>query len=238
MKQGYVCLWRKSIDSMVFANPEVWKLWCLCLMKANHKNRWISIDGWIEPIKVRPGQFITGRFSLHKDYYPRKKKINKSPRTVWRWLQILEKYDNLTIRNYNKFSIITINKWECYQTNDQQMTNRRPTDDQQMTTNNNDNNDKNKRIPYQNIIDKFNQVLIGLPSVRLLTDSRKINLKARWNTSEKTQSLEWWENFFNHISRSAFLMGKTNKPFSCGFDWIIKKGNFVKIIEGNYHGKN
>lgn len=95
-----------------------------------------------------------------------------------------------------------------------------------------------KDIPYQTIVDMFNTTLAELPTAKMVTPERKMNLKARWNTSEKTKTLKWWDEFFNHILQSDFLMGKTNKPFSCGFDWIIKKGNFVKIIEGNYHGKN
>ena len=71
-----------------------------------------------------------------------------------------------------------------------------------------------------------------------MTDTRKANLKARWNTSEKTRSIEWWENFFEYINESDFLMGRTGqknkRPFKASFDWIINKTNFVKIIEGNY----
>lgn len=238
MKKGYISLWRKSIDSMAFANPELWKLWCLCLMKANHKKGWVAIEEQSEPIKIEAGQFITGRYTLHKDYYKRKKKNNKSPYTVWRWLQILEKYENLSIKSYNKYSIITIRNWNMYNNNVQQVSNRCATGEQQVSTNNNDNNDNNtNQCPFQDIVNLFNKVLVGLPSVRILTPERKNNLKARWNTSEKTQSLEWWETYFKSILASDFLMGKTNKPFSCGFDWIIKKGNFIKIIEGNYNGK-
>jgi hypothetical protein len=144
LHNGYIKLWRKSFDSVVFASPELWKLWCLCLLKATHKKIYLDVDGIIKPVELLPGQFLTGRFELHKDYYPKKKKTNKSPKTLWRWIETLEKLENLTINSYNKYSIITILNWGEYQQSDQQMTNRCPTDDQQMTTNKNVKNVKNK----------------------------------------------------------------------------------------------
>jgi len=150
-REGYIALWRKSLDSSVFQHEGLWKLWCLCLMKANHKKCWLPIEGILKPIQLLPGQFITGRFSLHKEYYKRKRKNQKTPLTLWRWMQTLEKLGNLNIKTNNKYSIITIINWDSYQNhkkpnehlNEQQMNNRRTTDEQQMNTNNNDNNEKN-----------------------------------------------------------------------------------------------
>lgn len=140
---GYIALWRKSLDSSVFQNEGLWRLWCLCLMKASYKKTWVQLDGMIEPIELSPGQFITGRFSLHKDFYGKRKK-SKSPLTLWRWLQLLEKMKNLNIKTNNKYSIVTIVNWGSYQTNkiineqanEQQVNNKRTTDEQQMNTNN------------------------------------------------------------------------------------------------------
>jgi hypothetical protein len=173
MDQGYVKLWRKSLDSQVFQNDELWKLWCLCLMKANHKENFVGIDGIIEPIKVSPGQFITGRFSLHKDYYGTSKK-NKSPLTVWRWLLKLEKMENLNIKTNNKYSIVSIINWPTYQSkantfeqqNEQQMNNRRTTDEQQMNTNKNDKNVKNDNNTSREIQDLSTTAVISIPLIK------------------------------------------------------------------------
>jgi len=162
MNQGYIKLYRKSIDSQVFQNPHLWKLWTLCLMKANHKEAWVSVDHIIEPIKILPGQFITGRYSLHKEYYPKATKKQKSALTVWRWLLFLEKVGNLSIKTNNKYSIVTIINWETYQgdkkqneqVNEQQMNNKRTTDEQQMNTNKNVKNDKKEDIILPEWLDK------------------------------------------------------------------------------------
>jgi len=115
-------------------------------MLANHKPGWVSVDGQKEPVHVEPGQFITGRYSLHKLYYPKKKKRNKAPLTLWRWLKVLENLENLIIQTNMKYSLITINNWKTYQieglpnepSGEQQTNNRRTTDEQPTITNKND----------------------------------------------------------------------------------------------------
>ena len=115
MERGWVKLWRKTMDSVVFADPELFKLFCLCLLNANHEDRWVHIEGLAEPIRVLRGQFITGRFALHADYYPKKRKSNKSPRTVWRWLHILKNLEKLTLETSSRFTLVTLCHWSTYQ---------------------------------------------------------------------------------------------------------------------------
>ncbi len=130
MKDGWIKLYRKSIDSQVFKNDHLWKLWCLCLLKANHKTQYVYIDGVVEPIKVDPGQFITGRFQLHGDYHQWGRGYKKrfpSAYTAWRWLLTLQRMQNLSIKSFSKYSIISIINWDLYQENEQQLSNRRAT---------------------------------------------------------------------------------------------------------------
>lgn len=132
MYRGYVKIWRKIIDSPVFLDAGLYKLFTLCLFLANHKAEWVQMEGYVKPIPVLPGQFITGRYQLHGMYHQWRKGYKKrspSPRTVWRWLHFLKEMQILTIKSFNKFSIITVINWETYQQNDQQMTNRWPADD-------------------------------------------------------------------------------------------------------------
>ena len=145
-KAGWVKLWRRTMNSAVWTKPELLKLWCLCLLKANHEAKWVSIDGLGEPVQALPGQFITGRFQLHKDYYGKHKRKAKSPVSVWRWLLTLRDMENLSLEMNNRFTMVTICNWERYQcsknkneqTNDQQTINRRSSDDHQTITNKND----------------------------------------------------------------------------------------------------
>jgi hypothetical protein len=90
------------------------------------------------------------------------------------------------------------------------------------------------QVPYQVIVDLFNETLPELPSVKLVTDTRRKHLKARWHSSDKTPTIDWWKGFLGYIRESDFLMGR-KADFRASFDWIINSTNFVKIIEGNYH---
>lgn len=51
----------------------------------------------------------------------------------------------LSISSTPKYSVITINNWDDYQVNDQQVSNNRPTSVQQLSTYKNEKNDKNEK---------------------------------------------------------------------------------------------
>jgi hypothetical protein len=92
------------------------------------------------------------------------------------------------------------------------------------------------QVPYQSIVDLYNNILAeaGLPRVSKLTDTRRKHLKARWNESPKTSDLDWWERFFSLVARTDFLIGNGRNGWRADFDWLIKQGNFLKVIEGRY----
>lgn len=94
-------------------------------------------------------------------------------------------------------------------------------------------------IPYQEIVNAYHEHLPKLAQVYKLTDSRKVHIKTLWN--DELDDLDTWVNYFKHISRSDFLMGRSpptnGRSFVADFDFIIKPGNFVKISEDKYHGK-
>ena len=104
---GWVKLWRKSVDSGLIKNHNVWIFWTYCLMKANHERDYKQVIGFQEII-LRPGQFVFGRKKASEETGLSEQKI----RTC---LVFLKKYKNLTIKTTNKFSIISIINWERYQ---------------------------------------------------------------------------------------------------------------------------
>jgi len=127
MKRGYVKLYRKTIDSSIFTHEGMFKLWILCLLKANHKEAEVILPGILKPIPVKPGQFIMGRYELHREYHQadiQKRKYSRkckpTPYTLIRWLLTLQYMQMLSIKTYNKYSIITITNWYLYQANEQQ----------------------------------------------------------------------------------------------------------------------
>lgn len=70
---------------------------------------------------------------------------------------------------------------------------------------------------------------LGKPKVRDLTPERRQLLKARIGQYGLTD----FQDVFGKIERSAFLRGDTGWR-GCTFDWVFKKANFQKILEGNY----
>jgi phage replication O-like protein O len=96
--------------------------------------------------------------------------------------------------------------------------------------------DKVPQCPHQEIIFLYHELLPQLPGVKVWTEERKKNLRCRWREESKRQNLDWWEGFFRHVRGSKFLMGANGRKWQPNLEWLIKKSNFVKIIEGVYHG--
>jgi hypothetical protein len=93
--------------------------------------------------------------------------------------------------------------------------------------------------PHQKIIALYHEHMPLNPRIKSWEGSRMTNLQARWRSDAKRQTLDYWERFFKHCAKSAFLTGQTegrgDRPFLPSLEWIVKQGNFMKIIEGNYH---
>ena len=70
---------------------------------------------------------------------------------------------------------------------------------------------------------------IGKRRVRDITPERRQLLKARI----AQYSVDDFIEVFGKVERSKFLRGDTGWR-GCGFDWVFKKANFQKILEGNY----
>ena len=147
-----------------------------------------------------------------------------------------------TFKGTNKGTIANLINSRVFDINEEhkQRTRQRSGNDQ-ITTIKKEKKEKNTNsvsagvCPYSQLVELYNSALPELPMVTLVTEGRKQAMKARWMTSDNTQSLDWWKQFFSHITKSDFLMGRAKDNFKASFDWIMKKGNFVKIIEGNYH---
>ena len=93
--------------------------------------------------------------------------------------------------------------------------------------------------PYQAIVALYHECLPQLPAVYKLNDGRRRRIKALWD--DELEDLNSWRNYFQHITRSDFLMGRTpgrdGAPFLASFDFIIHPAKFIKIAEEQYHGK-
>ena len=83
------------------------------------------------------------------------------------------------------------------------------------------------------IVDLFNSICVSFPSVRSLSDARKKAIKARLNT----YTVEQFKTMFEMAEASPFLKGQNNRNWQANFDWLIKDGNFAKVLDGNYSDK-
>lgn len=106
------------------------------LLSANHK------DGSWRGIKIKRGQLIFGRKKASE-------RTGISERSIRTCLDKLKSTEELTIKTTNRYSIITVCKYEDYQLKesdtDQPEASNRPATDQQTTTNKKDKNDKKEK---------------------------------------------------------------------------------------------
>ena len=110
---SYIKLFRKLLISPIFENEKALKVWIWCLLKATHK-----------------GQFVTGRKKAGEE-------LKMKERTVYDYFKLLEKLQMISIKSNNKFSIVTVEKWEDYQVEELKIDNRTTTKQQQSNTNKN-----------------------------------------------------------------------------------------------------
>lgn len=197
MNTGYIKLYRKVTNSFVWTNANMFKLWSLCLMKASHKESRFIFNG--QEIAVSSGQFVTGRAVIEKEFnegVPRDQQI--VGRTLWRWLKKFENEQMLSISSTPKYSVITINNWDDYQVNDQQVSNNRPTSVQQLSTYKNEKNDKNEKnvvvVEEQQSVFQLYQSIFGMLN------------------SVTTQHLEYWCNDLSTelVSEALKISAKSN----------------------------
>ena len=124
-RTGWIRLHRKTIDSIVFQEPGIFKLWMYCLMTANWKDKEWLIPGTHKMMLVKRGSFITGRESLLNGVFPirdgegrkiRYGKMRPTGMTVWRWLLSLREWNCITIENvFNRASVVSICNYSTYQ---------------------------------------------------------------------------------------------------------------------------
>lgn len=93
--------------------------------------------------------------------------------------------------------------------------------------------------PVEQIIQLYRDTARRLPSVRIVPDSVKAHIRARWLQDKRFQSLEFWRGFFEYCENNKFLSGQSEtrgdrKPFRASLAWVVNATNFAKIINEDY----
>jgi len=141
MADGWVKLYRKSIENGWLKNHNLWVFWTYCLMKATHKNHTDFMG--LTQVKLEPGQFPFGRKKAAEE-------TGLSEQNIRTCVEILKKSKNLTIKSTNKFSIITICNWKIYQVDEN---NNQPSN--QQTTNHIQECKEQKNVKKKDILTDF-----------------------------------------------------------------------------------
>lgn len=128
--QGWIKLHRRLTQKAFYRRPYYLALWVHMLLSANHDEKEFIWNGSV--IKVKKGQFITGRKQLSEQ-------SGISESSVEDILRFLEKEQQIRQQKTNKYRLITILKWNEYQKSDNKPTTSR----QQADTNKNDKKEKN-----------------------------------------------------------------------------------------------
>lgn len=138
---GYIRLHRQILKWEWYGNSNTFRLFLHCLLKANYA------DGRFEGRDIKRGSFVTSLDKLAHE-------IGQSVRQVRVSLDHLILTGELTSQSFNRYRVITVVKYDEYQSNDKQndrqMTSERQAYDKQMTSkwqqykNNNKNNNNNK----------------------------------------------------------------------------------------------
>lgn len=121
MASDWVKLHRKLLDSQIFTHSGILRLWIYCITTANWRDSAWIIPGTLTEITVKRGQFITGRESLFERLYGGTYKGDDRPvsRTLWRWLEFLEKSGCVVLQNVsNRCTLVTVVKYDEYQSAD------------------------------------------------------------------------------------------------------------------------
>lgn len=134
MSDGWIKLHRKSLESRVFSDAALWRLWTWCLLKANHA------PGFFCGEEISRGSFATGTRAAGEA-------LGLSPSTVYRGLKKLAEWSMVELKVKRGFTVVTVCNYETYQDSESdgetEMKQTCNAGETQMKTNKNNNNNKN-----------------------------------------------------------------------------------------------
>lgn len=136
---GWLKLYRSILDSAVFQDAEILKVWIWLLCNVAFEQHDTICYGKV--IHLKPGQIATGRKKIAQC-------TDLNENKVYRALTVLKSLGNIEIKATNKYSIITVVNWDKYQdenvkkTSSEQQNNSKTTTEEQQ--------DNSKRTQHKN----------------------------------------------------------------------------------------
>ena len=219
---GWIKLHRKLLESPIFDNTELLRVWIWCLIKASHKEHQQMVG--LQVIELKPGQFVTGRFKGSSE-------LKLNPSTFYKYLKTLEKLQMIDLNSNNKMTVVTIEKWGEYQSDEeqsyQQRINNVSTTYQQRNTNKNDKNVKNDKKDRYILSDDENKFLNTLEEIENYPLDRKKDLEMYKTLEEKyptlnlVEAIEQWRIYKldQPLKAKSNPRSQINTAFKKYVDW-------------------
>jgi len=147
---GFITLHRKLLDWEWYSDINTKTLFIHCLLKANWEDKnWKGVD-------VKRGSFITSYDSLSKET---KLTVQQIRTAIFK----LTKTQEINIQTTNKYTLLTVVKYDDYQKKDfestsNQQTNNKQPNKQTTTTNNIINKQDNISVDWARLLEQFNDI--------------------------------------------------------------------------------
>ena len=130
MDKSWIKLYRNLLYSPIFENEKGLKIWIWCLLKATHIDRNQLVGQQI--VELKKGQFVFGRKKASEE-------LKMTESVIYKYIKLLKKLEMISMESNNKFSVVTVKKWEDYQLEDLKSNNK-------VTTTFSKSNSKNRKI--------------------------------------------------------------------------------------------
>jgi hypothetical protein len=222
---GWIKVFRSLLDWEWYKKPNMVHLFIHLLLSANHESK-----KW-QGIEIKRGQLVTGRKSLSKA-------TGISERSIRTCLEMLKTTSELTIKTTNKYSIITICKYEDYQElkstsdqqSDQQKANKRPATDHKQE----EEEVKEEKILFDHFWDSYHEI-----TKRTKTD--KEAAQKYWKKlkePEKEKAVEMIKPYFDSLSDTKYCKKARTYLADKNFndEYTINKRGTVGTSSGNSFG--
>ena len=234
---GWIKLHRKLLDSPIFQNEKLFKVFAYCLMKASHKEHTQLVGRRV--VHLQKGQFVFGRKRASEE-------LRLKESTVRDYVKLLEKLGTIDIKSDNKFSVITVVNWAVYQndeeisdskndkkstTNQHQMDSKSTTNQHQINTNKNVKNEKNDK----NVKNEKN-VVVGddFATIYNLYQENIEQIPSPITTEKLTQDMDHYgKELVAYAIRKAALNNSHNYKFIDYLlkDWRKRNLTTIKAVE-------
>ncbi|MFA5378170.1 MAG: hypothetical protein WC455_20625 [Dehalococcoidia bacterium] len=91
--------------------------------------------------------------------------------------------------------------------------------------------------PHQEIMRLYREILPELPQIEW-NDDRALQLRTRWREKPERRCLDWWKSFFELVRQCPWLMGENEKGWIADLEWLTRKKNLPKVLDGKYKARD